>query len=95
MLFRKAKVSLYIIFFLFFFLFSFVSRFIFHSFKIIIVYLNRFQAGWIVNLCFICAWTLMKFGNFFGICFTSTFIKISMNLFDQLVIVIDDPNMEG
>ena len=37
----------------------------------------------------------MKSGNFFGICFTSLVIKISMNLFDQLVIVIDDSYMEG
>ena len=33
--------------------------------------------------------------KFSGICFTSVLIKISMNLFDQLVIVIDDPDMEG
>ena len=37
----------------------------------------------------------MKSGNFSGISFTSVLIKIAMNLFDQLVIVIEDPDMEG
>ena len=31
----------------------------------------------------------------YGILFTLALIKISMNFFDQLVIVIDDQNMEG
>ena len=37
----------------------------------------------------------MNFGNFSGIRFISVLIKISINLFDQLVVVIDDPDMEG
>ena len=36
----------------------------------------------------------MKSGNFSGILFSSVLIKISMNSFDQLAIVIDDPDME-
>ena len=37
----------------------------------------------------------MKSRNFSGLRFTSVLIEISMNLFDQLVIVIDDPDREG
>ena len=37
----------------------------------------------------------MKFGNFSGVRFISVLVKISMNLFDQIVIVIDDPDIEG
>ena len=33
--------------------------------------------------------------NFSGIRFTLVLVKNSMNLFDQLVIIIDDPDMEG
>ena len=37
----------------------------------------------------------MEFRNFSGIHFSSTLITISMNLFDQLVIVICDPYLRG
>ena len=55
----------------------------------------RFQAWIDCKSSFIYVLTLMKSGNFSGIRFSSVLIKISMNFFDQLVIVIDDPNMEG
>ena len=37
----------------------------------------------------------MKFGNYYGIHFSSVVIEISMKLFDQLVIVICDPDLKG
>ena len=37
----------------------------------------------------------MEFGNFSGILFFSVLITISMNSFDQLVIVICDPDLRG
>ena len=37
----------------------------------------------------------MKFRNFFGIHLSSVLITISMNLFNQLVIVSCDPNLKG
>ena len=37
----------------------------------------------------------MESGNFSGIHFSKTLITISMNLFDQLVIVISDPYLRG
>ena len=37
----------------------------------------------------------MKFGNISGIHFSSVLVTISMNLFDQLVIFICKPVMEG
>ena len=37
----------------------------------------------------------MKFGNFSGVRFISVLVIILMNLFDQIVIVIDEPDIEG
>ena len=48
-----------------------------------------------VNQSFIYVLTLMESGNFSGINFSSVLVTISMNLFDQLVIVNCNPIIEG
>ena len=101
MLFRRAKVSLYIFFFffsyflLFLFFFSLFSRFSFllsdqssdlnwdlelDECKSKLKFMSKFQ------------WNL---GNFMEFVFFLVLITISMNLFDQVVIVICDPDFRG
>ena len=50
--------------------------------------MNVFQAS-------IYVLTSMESKNFFGIHLSSVLIKISTNLFDQLVIAICDPDLKG
>ena len=50
--------------------------------------MNVFQAS-------IYVWTSMEYGICFGIHSSSVLTTISMNLFDQLVIVMCDPDLKG